>query len=953
MPAPKFPELEEKMLALWDKEKLFAKTLDKTKNGAPFVFFEGPPTANGKPGLHHVIARAFKDAVPRWQTMRGRRVDRRAGWDTHGLPVELQVEKALEISGKPQIESLVPGNARASIIKFNEECKKSVWTYLEDWKKLTRRMGYWLDLDAPYITYENKYIESLWSILKKVEERGLLYQGHKVVPHCPRCGTALSSHEVAQGYKKVTDDSVFLKFKVGGQANTFLLSWTTTPWTLPGNVALAVGEKIKYEKARVGTEIFIMSAELAVGLLPADREILETIAGKDLVGWKYEPLFPFLADELPPAERAKAFQVYAADFVTTIDGTGIVHTAVMYGEDDYQLGMKVGLSAVHTVGEDGNFLALVKTWAGKFVKAPETEKEIIADLGARGLLLKVLSYEHDYPFCWRCDTPLLYYAKNSWFIKMSELSGELQKSNATINWVPAHIKEGRFGEWLRGVKDWAISRERYWGTPLPIWQCDKCKKYDVVISAAEIAAKSGAKLEDLHRPYVDDPTWACACGGTRARVKEVMDVWFDSGAMFVAQWGYKWGETGAVQKLFQEHFPADFISEGLDQTRGWFYTLLAVATLLELPAPYKNVICLGHILDAKGQKMSKSKDNVVDPQAMFFKYGADAVRWHLYSVSQAGEPKIFDEKGLDGVVKKVFLILWNVLEFYKMYTVAVPAELLSGTAESSSAAHKAASENSASPLDLWITNRLNQLNTFVTKNLEEYELTNATRAIEEFITDLSTWYVRRSRDRFKAGGTEAAAAVVTLRAVLTQVAQMMAPFAPMLADAVYREVNGAKESVHLSDWPAAGKVDDKVLQEMEMLRACVTQALEQRAKFGISVRQILGKLTVPKNLENLAPLFDILREEINVEEVVVGAEMILDTTMTPALKEKGWAREMIRFINSARKEARLKAGQAALASITCSPEMRAAAEKYAAEIKHATVCDLDFVSEGELAIIVK
>jgi len=930
MAAPKFPDLEVAMLARWDEEKLFEKTLEKTKNGKPFVFFEGPPTANGKPGIHHVISRAFKDAIPRYQTMRGRRVDRKGGWDTHGLPVELQVEKTLGISGKPQIENLVEGDVHASIIEFNKKCKESVWAYLDEWVKATRRMGYWVDIDNAYVTYKNEYIESLWSVLKQVNARGLLYQGHKVVPHCPRCGTALSSHEVAQGYKTVTDESVFVKFAVVGEAATFFLGWTTTPWTLPGNVALAVGVGVDYVRVKVGEEFYILAEALVEKVLGEGAEVVAKMKGADLVGKEYVPLFDYLRNEISAEDRANAFKVYAADFVTTTDGSGIVHTAVMYGVDDYDLGEKVGLPKVHTVGEDGKFLPFITKWTGKFVKSDTVEKEVIADLQERGLLLRSEKYEHEYPFCWRCSTPLLYYAKDSWFIRMSGLSAEMQKRNNEIHWVPEHIQQGRFGEWLKNVKDWAISRERYWGTPLPIWKCDSCEKFDVLGSAAEISAKGMAAPDDLHRPFVDDISYACECGGRKTRVKEVADVWFDSGAMFVAQWGYKWGEEGEARANFEAHFPADYIAEAIDQTRGWFYTLMAVATLLELDAPFKNVVCISHILDGKGVKMSKSKGNIIDPWEIFNEYGADPARFFMFATSQPGDPKLFDKKSVDEVVKKVFLIMWNVLEFYKLYPGTVGHEI-----------------NTDHPLDAWLAARLQKTVNYVTEQLDAYELTNATRELAAFVTDLSTWYVRRSRGRFKAANADSANAAAMLRHTLVTIAKLFAPFTPMIADGLYREVAGAGESVHLQDWPTTGAVDENILAQMDLMRTLVTQALEQRAKTGIPIRQALGKLTVPQEAAGLAPLFEILQDEINVEVVEVGDALALDTTMTPELLEKGMVRELVRHINAARKEAKLNPGQPAVVRASAPADLQGVITRNAEELLRLTVSRFEFVDGAQ------
>lgn len=928
MAVPKFPELEVDMLARWDAEHLFEQTLKKTASGEPFVFFEGPPTANGKPGIHHALARAYKDVIPRYQTMRGRCVDRKAGWDTHGLPVELQVEKSLGISGKQQIENIVAGDARASVIAFNKQCKESVWAYLDEWQKFTRRLGYWVDMDHPYVTYENEYIESLWSVLARVHERGLLYRGHKVVPHCSRCGTALSSHEVALGYESTTEDSVVVRFKLlDASETTYVLCWTTTPWTLPGNVALAVGADVQYAHVRAGDAVYIV-AEALVEKIFADIEhtVIKTELGASLVGRVYEPMFPFLALQFSQEQRARAFHIYASDFVTTKDGTGVVHTAVMYGEDDYQLGMREQLPAVHTVAEDGTFLPFVTLWAGKFVKS--VEQEIIADLRARGLLFSVTPYTHDYPFCWRCHTPLLYYAKNSWFIKMSTLADELQKRNEIVTWVPEHIRDGRFGEWLRGIKDWAISRERYWGTPLPVWECASCGAFEVFASREALRARGALTPEDLHRPYIDDVRITCACGGQMQRVKEVMDVWFDSGAMFVAQWGYQFGTDGTLRCAFETHFPADYIAEAIDQTRGWFYTLLAVATLLELPAPYKHVVCLGHILDAKGKKMSKSVGNVVDPWDIFNTHGSDALRFHLFSMNQAGDVKLFDPREVGDVVKKVFLPLWNVLEFYKLY-----------------ASQHAPPEATASddPLDRWMRARTSVAHACVTTSLDEYDVTSAARELSALVTDISTWYVRRSRERCKHGGADAAAVVATLRSTLRGAACLFAPFTPMFADALFRELEGAGNSVHLQDWPSHEAYDENILREMDAVRVLVSQALEQRASAGIPVRQVLCELTVPAAAAHLERFFTIITEELNVERVAVGDVMQLNTTITPELKAKGVVRNVVRHINAARKARRLTQGEHTAFEVRCDEATGEIIERERTVIEQATSCTITVV----------
>ncbi len=896
-----FPGIEKEVLEFWVKENIFQKTLEQTKNGKPFVFFEGPPTANGKPGIHHVLARAYKDVIVRYKTMRGFYVERKAGWDTHGLPVEIQVEKELGISGKPEIEKF-------GIEAFNKKCRESVWKYKADLEEMTRKIGFWLDMDHPYVTYENSYIESLWWVIRQIWDKGLLYKGYKVVPHCPRCGTALSSHEVAQGYKSVEDNSVYIKFRVVGQDNTYILSWTTTPWTLPGNVALAVGKDITYKKIKDNDDHLIL-AETAVQKLFPDAEVEETVKGDRLVGLEYEPLFNI--DQL---HTDKSYRVYAADFVSTTDGTGVVHTAVMYGEDDYQLGERFGLPKHHTVDLNGNFTAEVSKWAGRFVKDKEVEKGIVADLKERGLLLKEEIYRHDYPFCWRCGTPLLYYAKDSWFIAMSKVKDQLIKNNEAISWVPGYIKHGRFGEWLNEVKDWAFSRERYWGTPLPIWECAKCQTRECVGSLEELKSH-GVETNslDLHRPTVDGITFNCTCGGIMHRVKEVVDVWFDSGCMPYAQWHYPFENKERIDN--GESFPADFIAEGIDQTRGWFYTLLAVATLLGKGAPYKNVVCLNLVFDAKGQKMSKSKGNIVDPFYIIDKFGADTLRWFLFTVNQPGDAKLFDEKQLEEVVKKQWLILWNILSFWKMYAGSEPKDF------------PVEVRRSAHVLDKWIIAKLHDTVSQATNMMDTYGATETGRLIADLITELSTWYVRRSRDRFKKEGDDKKDALAVLRYALVTISRLLAPFAPFMAEALYREVRIAAEpaSVHLTGWPKGTATSEGtvIMKQMSLVRQAVELGHSVRKEKQIKVRQPLSQFIIMGPA--LEPdLKKVVQEEVNVKEVISvekmpqgsefaikesgGLTVALDTTITDELKYEGMVREMVRQINSMRKDAHLTIG---------------------------------------------
>jgi len=983
----KFPDLEDKWLKYWQDNKIFEKSLAKPAPHGNFVFFEGPPTANGRPGIHHVLARAFKDLIPRYKTMRGYRVERKAGWDTQGLPVELQVEKELGFKGKPDIE-------KYGVREFNANCRADVWKYKEDWEKLTERMGFWLDLEHPYVTYENYYLESLWWIFKQVDKAGLLYQDYKVLPHCPRCGTALSSHEVALGYKSIPDRAVYVKFKVKpGQKigdfttddKTYILSWTTTPWTLPGNVALAVSKEVEYvavrnmpqmiQPVKENYEVLIIAKPVFDSLISrndkgalkisfnyvyARRElegepavttsVVSQFSGSSLVGLEYEPLF-----DIKPLQNEKSHLVYAADFVTTTEGTGVVHTAVMYGEDDFNLGTEVGLPKYHTVDEAGLFTKDVPQWHGKFVKDKKVEQEIIDYLseqrkrGRSGLFGEPHEYIHDYPFCWRCESPLLYYAKPSWFIKMSALREELKAANAKINWYPEHIKHGRFGEWLDGIKDWAISRERYWGTPLPIWRCTnaECKHQVVIESLADLAQTSGQEQVasgdfDMHRPFIDEIIWPCKkCDGKgeMKRVPEVADCWFDSGSMPFAQWGYPHAKDSNSQ--LKEHYPADYISEAIDQTRGWFYTLLAVAALLkkagaikEIP-PYKNVICLGHINDKHGQKMSKSKGNIVDPWEIMNKYGADALRLHFYIANQPGEPKNFDENDVDQVVKKTLLILMNVMIFYELYQ---------DKAEASRIAPK-----SDNVLDKWVLALLQQTTNEVTDHLEHYEITEAGRKLADFVTELSTWYVRRSRDRFKSGGKDAGLARTTLGFVLRQVAILLAPFTPFVADEVYSRVRGGFESVHLEEWLKQNKLsveDAQLLDDMTKARQEVETALAQRAAVGLKVRQVLGSLTTTVAFDD--DIKTIIADEVNVQEVRHGTETKLDTQMNDELKSLGLVREFTRQVNALRKELKLTIKDKVNLVVQVPDQLKSAIEKQLAEVKRAVIAEsIEFSDQAQ------
>jgi isoleucyl-tRNA synthetase len=966
-----FPKMEEEILAYWDANDIFKKSVEKAAPKGDFVFYEGPPTANGKPGLHHVLARAFKDAVPRYKTMKGYRVRRKAGWDTHGLPVELQVEKALGLRNKQDIENIVPNDARASVIEFNKKCKESVWEYRDLWEKLTKRMGYWVDMEHPYVTYENGYIESVWwqfaqiAGLKDAKGDSLLYKGHKVVPYCYRCGTALSSHEVAQGYKEVKDNSVYVKFKVKpGQKigdfvadeKTYLVAWTTTPWTLPGNVALAVRNDVKYvsicfdnntnnvkeltehdeppvlgeeelERHIIAKDIY----DLHYGGLEGSHGIENEFDGVDIVGITYHALYEGVSGGGDITHRVVSDQVSGQHFITTDTGTGIVHIAPAFGEDDANVARENGLPTLHTVDLEGK---MAEGFPGPGIPVKKLNDKnrgavddlIIADLKERGLLFKEESYTHEYPHCWRCDTPLIYYAKPSWFIAISKIREELAKNAEAISWVPEHIKEGRFGEWLRGAKDWAISRERYWGTPIPVWQCSsKCGNQVVIESKAQLEKLSGETIDGLHKPYIDDVEWSCGCGkGTMKRTPEVLDVWFDSGAMPLAQFGYPEGASGEEKVKISEgnYFPADYISEAIDQTRGWFYTLHAIATLLRKAGTvregvaYRNVVCLGHILDSKGKKMSKSKGNVVEPFEMFGKYGADALRWYLYSINQPGLPKRFDEKGMRDVMNRVFRMLWNSYSFFTTYAAIDGWE------------PKSDGKKSENLLDRWILSELQVLVREVDEALGSYDLYTPTGKIESFIDELSNWYIRRNRKRFWKNGNDGDkdAAYATLYGVLVTLSKLMAPFTPFIAEEIYRNLTDG-ESVHLAVWPEpdGNLIDEKLNQEMHDVRVIVSLGLQMRADAGVKVRQPLKRLIIT---EELSEMFDeIIKDELNIklverEESLSDFEaqhrgwksiarlknekivrVCLDYFITPQLKLEGEAREIIRAIQEGRKKA--------------------------------------------------
>jgi len=1113
---------EEKVLEFWKDNKIFQKSMEMREGEKEFVFYEGPPTANGKPGIHHLEARAFKDVIPRYKTMRGFHVRRKGGWDTHGLPVELQVEKKLGLNSKKAIEEY-------GIANFNRECKESVWEYLEFWNTFTERIGYWVDQENPYVTYENNYIESVWNVVGKINEQKLIYKDYKVVPWCPRCGTTLSSHELAQGYEDVKDLSLYVKFKIKDESlerfsrssgrsaqpdtqkssQTFILAWTTTPWTLPGNVALAVGENIDYVKVKKGEE-FLILAEAKISILGEGFEIIEKFKGSELVGLEYEPLFPYLNETISREQKDKlvnAFKVYPADFVTTDDGTGVVHTAVMYGADDFDLGNQVGLPKHHLVNLEGKFISGTGFLEGRFVKEkdeagkPTLDVDIIKYLQEKNLFFHKELYEHSYPHCWRCKTALIYYARDSWYIRMSDpiIKERMIEENKKISWEPSHIQEGRFGEWLGGIKDWAISRERYWGTPLPIWASEdkemlvvdsiaslkkyskksnnkyfvmrhgqtenntknlvstkidsgshitehgkeatrisaeslKDKNIDLIISSPyyrtletskiisevlgmneesiivderlgemKVISYEGKNWLDYHKDfpktvenfdkknqgdesykdvqmramnflfeieekYKDKnilivthggPAWLMACGSSLLdientldiinakqdfhyldnseflelpffkyphdenylldlhrpyidevvleregkeflRTKEVMDVWFDSGAMPFAQDHYPFEDKEIL-------YPADFISEAIDQTRGWFYTLHAVGTLMGRGLAYKNVICLGHLLDAKGKKMSKSQGNIVEPFSMIEKYGVDTLRLWMYSVNQPGESKNFDEKTVAIMQSQTFGLLYNVLAFYELYRDKEIEQDL----ERSLLAKKGESLLNQNVLDIWILAKLSELTELVTTNMDNYKVLEPTRATKEFIGDLSTWYLRRSRDRIK---DEAANPVLeqaqygarqTLYFVLKNLSILMAPFAPFSAEDIWQKLKleSDKESVHLVDWPTNQVLGSsyEVLEKMKEVRDLVSLGLQMRQKNNIPVRQPLSSFAIT-NKDLSTEYLEIIKDELNVKEITLAEEINLDTNITEELKLEGNYREFLRSVQDMRKK---------------------------------------------------
>ncbi len=932
-----FKKVEEESRKIWKKYK---KEIDKAihlEKGKPlFSFLEGPPTANAPPGLHHLEARTFKDIICKFKYMQGFTVPRKGGWDCHGLPVEVQIEKKLGLKDKK-------GIVEHGVDKFIHECRCSVFSNIKDWNKSTEELNYWVDLKKPYITLENDYVESVWWSLSELYKKKMLYEGYKVVPFCPRCGTPLSSHEVAQGYKDVTEDSVYVAFKLKDKKGEYVLAWTTTPWTLPGNVALAVGDKIDYVQVELpdGDKLIIGKDRLKV--LSGKYKIVKKLKGKDLVGLKYEPLY-----DVKETQNENSHQIISADFVTTEDGTGIVHTAVMYGEEDYNVGMKIGLPAVHTVGQDGKFLDIAPEFLrGRFVKS--AEKDIIADLKKRHLLIKTEKTTHTYPFCWRCNTPLLYYAINSWFIGVSKHRDKLLKLNKEINWIPSHIKDGRFGKWLEGAKDWALSRFKFWGTPLPIWKCS-CGKEKAIGSIEELkkeASKMPKGKIDLHKPFVDKVKLKCSCGKDMERVSDVIDCWYDSGSAPFAQFHYPFEN----KKEFEQRFPYDFIAEGVDQTRGWFYTLHVLGALLFDKPAYKNVISMGHVVDNKGEKMSKTKGNIIKPREILDQAGVDAVRLQFCTVD-VGNSKRFSFDLMKELVIPFLTVLFNSKKYYEQLDKK---------------------KNKPKVEDKWILSKLNTLIQNVTKDLENYNLDEPFQKIADFvIKDFSRGYIKMTRDRDDTKEI--------LGEVLEKVSLLLAPFAPYISEHVYQIFS--KDSVHLSSWPKENKkkIDNNLEVRFENNLKIIERGLFERDKAQIGLKWPLAKVIIYiKGKENYSEFEEIIKTQLNVKEVEFKSpaskdtefDLEFDTKMTPELEAEGYARNIIRSVQAFRKKLGLKQGEEVETMLIVEEKLKEMLEKHkntvaektnskklnvVTESKETFKSKTDFKikeMEGEIAIILK
>jgi isoleucyl-tRNA synthetase len=866
-----FVDREVDVLGFWKENSVFENSIKAREGGPTFTFYDGPPTANGKPHIGHILTRVIKDLIPRYKTMKGYKVLRKAGWDTHGLPVELEVEKLLGISGKPQIEAY-------GVEDFITKCKESVWKYQGEWEKMSDRVGYWVDMEDPYVTYHNNYIESVWWSLKQIWDKDLIYKGHKIVPYCPRCGTSLSSHEVAQGYKDIKDATAIAKFKVKDEADTYLLAWTTTPWTLPSNVALCVHPDHTYVKAELDGSRYILAEALVSSVLGEGAVVLETYVGKDLCGISYEPLFDFAKPD------KKAWFVVADTFVTLTDGTGIVHIAPAFGEDDAKVGRENDLPFVQLVNEQGYFTKEVDLWQDIFVK--DADKHILKWLEENNKLFRSAPYEHSYPHCWRCDTPLLYYARDTWFISMTKVRSALVKNNNTVNWLPPAIGEGRFGNFLEGVIDWGLSRSRYWGTPLPIWECE-CGHKHLIGSIEELKAMSPDCPDEieLHKPYIDHVHLTCPeCSKEMTRVGDVIDCWYDSGSMPFAQWHYPFEN----KEIFEANYPADFISEAVDQTRGWFYTLMAISTLIFDKSPYKNVIVLGHVCDKEGQKMSKHKGNVVDPWSVLDAQGADAVRWYFYSASSPWLPSRFGSENVSESQRKFMGTLWNTYAFFVLYANIDQFDPTSYRLDYSS----------LNMMDKWVLSKLNTLVKEVDEHLENYRIFESSRIMQEFVDDLSNWYVRRSRERFWQSDMpqDKINAYMTLHTVLVTLAKISAPFIPFMAEQIYQNLvktvdDSAPTSVHLCDFPSfdSSMIDTELEKSMEQVLQIVVLGRSCRNESNIKNRQPIGTMYVGASELLDSAFIDIIAEELNVKNVEIrtDASEFISYSFKPQMRTLG------------------------------------------------------------------
>ena len=878
-----FVDREKAVEKFWEDNNIFKKSMEHRKEGETYTFYDGPPTANGKPHIGHVETRTIKDMIPRYRTMKGYMVPRKAGWDTHGLPVELEVEKLLGLDGKEQIEEY-------GLAPFIDKCKESVWKYKGMWEDFSRTVGFWADMDNPYVTYDDNFIESEWWALKTIWDKGLLYKGFKIVPYCPRCGTPLSSHEVAQGYKAVKERSAIVRFKVKGE-DAYFLAWTTTPWTLPSNVALCVNPEETYLKVKAadGYTYYIAKAlaDKVLGRLAEEGKdaykVLETYVGKDLEYKEYEPLYK-CAGDAAKKQKKKAHFVTCDGYVTMTDGTGIVHIAPAFGEDDSRIGRNYGLPFVQFVDGKGDLTAETP-YAGKFVK--DADPLVLKDLDAEGKLFDAPKFEHDYPFCWRCDTPLIYYARESWFIKMTAVKDDLVRNNKTINWIPASIGEGRFGNWLENIQDWGVSRNRYWGTPLNIWECE-CGHQHSIGSREELYKMSGnekAKTVEFHRPYIDEITITCPeCGKQMKRVPEVIDCWFDSGAMPFAQHHYPFEN----KDLFEQQFPADFISEAVDQTRGWFYSLLAESTLLFNKAPYKNVIVMGHVQDENGQKMSKSKGNAVDPFNALETYGADAIRWYFYTSSAPWLPKRFSGKAVQEGQRKFMGTLWNTYAFFVLYANIDNFDASKYTLE----------YDKLPVMDKWLLSKLNSTVAEVDSNLDQYRIPEAAKALQDFVDEMSNWYVRRSRERFWAKGMEQDKinAYMTLYTALVTICKAAAPMIPFMTEDIYQNLvrsndANAPESIHLCDFPVVNKdhIDKKLEEDMEDVLDAVVMGRACRNEAAIKNRQPISRMYIKSDFTLSEFYQEIIEDELNVKEVVFTDDVrdFTSYTFKPQLRTVG------------------------------------------------------------------